>query len=97
MSKTPRTDAAHICLKFSTGRIKRIDYVTLEFARQLELELAEALDGWAKQTEMYEAAVKERDEWKQCAEELAKDMRAYNPTCERQSLFRFNKLKGKTK
>mgnify|MGYP000107702557 CR=1 FL=1 len=63
-SKTPRTDAAHICLEFSTGNIKRIDYVTLDFARTLELELREALDGWKKQTEMYEAMEKERDKWR---------------------------------
>jgi hypothetical protein len=33
--------------------------------------LQEAIEGWAKQTDMYEQAIKERDDWKACAEELA--------------------------
>ena len=95
MSETPRTDSAHICLEFSTGNIKRIDYVTLDFARTLEIELRESLDGWKKQTEMYEAMEKERDEWKACAEELAEHLTNLN-SCS-WTLDNFNKLKGETK
>ena len=90
-SKTPRTEAI----------VQHNDeyVVDADFARTIELELREAIDGWKKQTEMYEAmekerdelkklangkitliehiAYQERDEWKACAEELAKVVNSF--------------------
>jgi hypothetical protein len=63
--------------------------------------LQEAIEGWAKQTDMYEQAIKERDEWKDCAEELAEQLELYHKFMPRHdtkaALTRFNKLKGQTK
>ncbi len=52
---TPRTDAN---IQVSESDCMK-DVVPADFARQLERDLAEALDGWAKQTEMYEELERE--------------------------------------
>jgi hypothetical protein len=115
MSDTPRTDKAIITLEFESGMFSKLEYVTIDFARQLERELNEAkarlhdyassvIDNREECLNQSMAFANERDEWKACAEELAKSLKVLAGDCPcelcegaKAPLARFNKLKDQTK
>jgi hypothetical protein len=118
MNDTPRTDKAIVVLEFESGPISKIEAVPTDFARQLERELNEAKKEVAAANrgaktnahvnqELAKRSVNfasERDEWKQCAEELKRaldlsiyPMRAVDIQIVNMAIAGLAKLKYQTK